>query len=345
MDGLCRESFYDVAHVCPPRGRIMTSKTQLVAVALAALVIGAGLGYVVALSSGAGGEETSRARIAALETQVAALQQQLQEAQRAASGTLQDNSVVVQGSDTMLILAQRWAEEYRKTQPELNIQVTGGGSGTGIAALIDGRVDIADASRPMKQSEIDAMVAKGKTPVAFSVALDGVSIIVYPSNPVRELTLQQLAAIYVGNYTNWNQVGGPDLGITVYGRQSTSGTYAFFKEHVMSNKDYRADMQSLAGNSDLVQAVSQDPSGIAYVGVAYAERRTDVIILGIKRDASSPAVRPTVATIKSGDYGISRPLFVITSGYPQGKLAAYIAWILSPEGQKVAADEGYVAII
>ncbi|TLN00750.1 PstS family phosphate ABC transporter substrate-binding protein, partial [bacterium] len=304
-------------------------------------IIGAGIGYAVTLSMGTTEAESLRNRIRTLETQVTGLQQQLLQA----GGTLQNNSVVVQGSDTMLILAQRWAEEYRKTHPELNIAVTGGGSGAGIAALIDGRVDIADASRPMTQSEVDALKAKGKTPVQFSVALDGVSIIVHPNNTVRELTIQQLAAIYTGNYTNWNQVGGPNLRITVYGRQSTSGTYAFFKEHVMKNKDYRADMQSLAGNSELVQVVSQDQSGIAYVGVAYVERRTDVVILGVKKDSSSPAVKPTVATIKSNEYSISRPLYVITTGYPQGKLAAYVSWILSPEGQRIAAEEGYVPII
>ncbi|MEM2926000.1 MAG: PstS family phosphate ABC transporter substrate-binding protein [Candidatus Bathyarchaeia archaeon] len=311
------------------------------AISLIALVIGAGIGYTVTLAMGSTEAKALRSQRQALEAQLADLQQQLIKA----GGTLQPNSIVIQGSDTMLILAQRWAEEYLKTHPELNIAVTGGGSGTGIAALIDGRIDLATASRPMKQSEIDAMRSKVKTPVQFSVALDGVSIIVHPSNPVKELTIKQLALIYTGNYTNWSQVGGPDLKITVYGRQSTSGTYAFFREHVMGNKDYRADMQSLPGNSDLVQAVSQDPSGIAYVGVAYAERRTDVAILAIKKDAASPSVKPTIATIKSGEYSISRPLYIITAGYPEGKLAAFIAWILSPEGQGIAAEEGYVPIV
>ena len=249
------------------------------------------------------------------------------------------------GSDTLLVLAQRWAEEYMKTHPNVKIAVSGGGSGTGIAALINGQIDIADASRQMKQSEIDEGKPKGITPVEWKVALDGISAIVHPDNPVGELTIEQLGLIYRGDLTNWSQLGGPDMPIITYGRQSNSGTYVYWKEHVLSNEDYRVDMQSLNGNSDIVEAVSKDEGAIGYVGIAYAEsRKTEVKILAVKNDASSPAIMPSQSTILDGSYPISRYLYVYTDGTPTGEMNQYLKWILGPQGQAIVSQVEYIPI-
>jgi len=249
------------------------------------------------------------------------------------------------GSDTLLVLAQRWAEEYMKTHPNAQIAVSGGGSGTGIAALINGQIDIADASRQINQKERDEAKSKGINPVEWKVALDGISAIVHPSNLMGELTIEQLGLIYRGNLTNWKQLGGPDMPIITYGRQSNSGTYVYWKEHVLGNKDYRADMQSLNGNADIVDAVSKDRSAIGYVGIAYAEsRRSEVKILAVKKDASSPAIMPNQPTILDGSYPISRYLYVYTNGMPTGEINQYIKWILGPQGQAIVSQVEYIPI-
>lgn len=261
------------------------------------------------------------------------------------ASTAETVAINQKGSDTLLVLAQRWAEEYMKTHPNVKIAVSGGGSGTGIAALIDGQIDIADSSREIKQSEIDEAKAKGITPVEWRVALDGISAIVHPSNPIGELTTEQLGLIYRGNLTNWKQLGGPDMPIITYGRQSNSGTYVYWKEHILGNKDYRVDMQSLNGNSDIVDAVSKDKGSIGYVGIAYAEsRRSEVKILAVKKDAGSPAVMPTQSTILDGSYPISRYLYVYTNGIPTGEINQYIKWILGPQGQAVVSEVEYIPI-
>jgi phosphate transport system substrate-binding protein len=254
-------------------------------------------------------------------------------------------SVNQKGSDTLLVLAQRWAEEYMKTHPNVQIAVSGGGSGTGIAALINGQIDIADASREMTQKELDQAKAKGINPVEWKVALDGITAIVNPSNSITELTIEQLGLIYKGNVTNWKELGGPDLRIVTYGRQSNSGTYVYWKEKVLGNKDYRADMQSLNGNSDIVDAVSKDKAAIGYVGIAYAEsRQNEIRILGVKKDAASPAVLPTAATVTDGTYPISRYLYFYTNGVPQGAIRDYIKWVLSPDGQAFVSKNEYVPL-
>lgn len=245
----------------------------------------------------------------------------------------------------MLVLAQRWAEEYMKAHPNVQIAISGGGSGTGIAALINGQIDIADASREMSQKELDDGRAKGITSVEWKVALDGISAIVHPSNPVRELTIEQLGLIYKGDLTNWKQLGGPDLPIITYGRQSNSGTYVYWKEHVLGNKDYRADMQSLNGNADIVDAVSKDKAAIGYVGIAYAEsRRSEAKILAVKKDASSPAVMPSQSTILDGSYPISRYLYLYTDGPPSGEVKQYVKWIIGPQGQAVVSEVEYIPL-
>jgi phosphate transport system substrate-binding protein len=249
------------------------------------------------------------------------------------------------GSDTLLVLAQRWAEEYMKKNPDVRIAVSGGGSGAGIAALINGQIDIADASREIKQIEIDEAKARGIDPVEWKVAIDGISVIIHPSNPINELTIEQLSAIYRGEIKNWKELGGPDLWIVTYGRQSNSGTYVYWKEHVLGNKDYRADMQSLNGNSDIVDAVSRDKAAIGYVGIAYAEsRRDEVKILAVKKDAGSPAVLPSQETIVDGSYPIARYLYFYTNGVPKGALAEYLRWVIGPEGQAIVPEVGYIPL-
>ena len=191
--------------------------------------------------------------------------------------------ITVKGSDTMVILAQRWAEEYMKQSSDAKIQVTGGGSGTGIAALINGTTDIANSSREIKPSEIkQAQDETGKMPFQFKVAMDALSVVVHKDNPVNELTLKQIEGIYIGAINDWSEVGGHAGKIIRYCRESNSGTYVFFREHVMKNKDYAADCQTMPGTSAVANAVSEDPNGIGYGGVAYFMSRPEVKILSAK---------------------------------------------------------------
>jgi len=249
------------------------------------------------------------------------------------------------GSDTLLMLAQTWAEEYMKTHPDVQIAVSGGGTGTGIAALINKQIDIADASRPMESKEIDEARDSGVDPVEWKVCLDGISVLVNPSNPISQLTLDQLMGIYTGEVKNWKEVGGSDGTIITYGRQSTSGTYVYWQEHVLRKKDYRSDMQALNGNADIVEAVAKDRNGIGYVGVAYARQRSkDVKILGVQKDVNSPPVLPTKETVEDGSYPIARYLFIYTDGIPTGAVKDYIKWMLGPDGQAIVEKNEYIQL-
>lgn len=250
----------------------------------------------------------------------------------------------IKGSDTLLMLSQRWAEDFMAENPDAIIQVTGGGSGVGIAALIDGTTDVANASRPIKDKEIEEAKGKGIEPLEFAVAMDGISVIINPENTATELTLAQIKGIYTGEITNWKEVGGPDLEVVTYGRQSSSGTYVYFKEHVLEDEDYRADNQELSGNSLLCDSVSKDKAGIAYVGVGYASKRDDIVIAGVKVDDASPAVVPSIETVGGGEYPISRFLYNYTNGKPEGAAKAYLAWALSDEGQATAEEVEYIAL-
>ena len=250
------------------------------------------------------------------------------------------------GSDTMLELAQIWAEEYVKVNDNVTISVSGGGSGTGIAQLINGQVDIADASRPIKNREIKTAESQGVTPVEFKTCLDGIAIIAHKNIDISEISFEKLRGIYNGSISNWKSVGGPDLKITVYGRQSNSGTYVFFQEHVLDKNDYRTDMQPLNGNAQIVDAVIGDDEGIGYVGVAYAENRAEeLIILKVKEEENSEAFFPTIDNIASGDYPISRYLYLYTNDNPTGEIAQYVRWILNEDGgQKVAESLGFIPL-
>lgn len=253
-----------------------------------------------------------------------------------------EEKITVKGSDTMVILAQRWAEKYMSTHPQIVIQVTGGGSGTGISALINGTTDICNASRPMKQSEREKLKQRyGSLGVEIKSAMDGLSIYVNEASPVKELSLQQLKDIYTGKVTNWKDVGGPSQKIIVYGRENNSGTYVYFMDDVLMGEDYTASMESMPGTAAVVNAVAKDKGGIGYGGAAYGKGIREI---KVKKDAGSKAYPPTLEYIKSGEYPISRFLYMYVKSRPTGTMKEYIDWILSDEGQKIVTEVGYFPI-
>lgn len=249
--------------------------------------------------------------------------------------------ITVKGSDTLVILAQKWAEEYMKTSNGANIQVTGGGTGVGISALINGATDIANASRKMKQTEKDKLKQRYNTfGVEVACAKDGVTVYVNPANKITELSIKQLSDIYKGVITNWKEVGGADQSIKLYGRENSSGTYVFFQEDVVKG-DYASSCQTLPGTAAVVNAVKKDPYGIGYGGAAFAE---GIVICKVKKDDKSAAFVPTAETIKTGEYPITRYLYMYLRNRPTGETKKYIDWILSPAGQKLVVDMGYFPV-
>jgi phosphate transport system substrate-binding protein len=250
-------------------------------------------------------------------------------------------NITVKGSDTLVRLGQRWAEEYMKLNPGAVIQVSGGGSGTGIAALLNGTTDICQSSRDMKQKEYDDAKAKGINTYRVPVALDGIAVFMHKDNPVQELSLEQLKGIYTGQITNWKDVGGPDHVIILYSRENNSGTYAFFKEHVLQNEDYSEMCQNLPGTAAVVNAISKDKFGIGYGGIAW---ESGVKHAAVKKDSNSKAIMPTIETITTGTYPVSRELYWFLNGTPSGELKNLLNWALSPEGQKVAESIDYVPL-
>jgi phosphate transport system substrate-binding protein len=255
-----------------------------------------------------------------------------------ASSFAEQSKITVKGSDTMVILAQKWAELYMKQNPAASIQVTGGGSGVGITALINGTTDIANASRPMKQAEIEKLKARYNTlGVQIPCAKDGITVFLNEANKVEELTLKQLSDIYQGKIRNWKELGGNDAEIRMYGRENSSGTYTYFHDEVVK-ADYAASVQSLPGTAAVVNAVKKDVNGIGYGGAAYA---IGVKHAKVKKDAGSPAILPTAETIRKGEYPITRFLYMYMRNRPTGETKKYIDWILSQEGQMVVTDVGY----
>jgi phosphate transport system substrate-binding protein len=249
--------------------------------------------------------------------------------------------ITVKGSDTMVILAQKWAEVYMKSNPNTAIQVTGGGSGVGISALINGATDIANASRKMKPTEKEKLKARYNTlGVEVACAKDGITVYLHPGNKVKELTVEQLGKIFRGEIKNWKEVGGADADIKLYGRENSSGTYVFFQENVVMG-DYAANCQTLPGTAAVVNAVKKDVNGIGYGGAAYAE---GIEICKVKKDANSPAYEASTETIAKNQYPITRYLFMYLRNKPTGAMKSYIDWILSPEGQKLVVEMGYFPI-
>ncbi|MEO6096746.1 MAG: phosphate ABC transporter substrate-binding protein [Fibrobacteria bacterium] len=250
--------------------------------------------------------------------------------------------ITVKGSDTMVILAQRWAEKYMATHPDVSVQVTGGGSGTGISALINGTTDICDASRKMKASEREKLKQRfNSLGVEVPSARDGLAVYLNEASPVSELSLDQVKAIYTGKLTNWKDVGGPDAKIVLYGRENNSGTYVYFRDNVLKGQDFAPGVQSLPGTAAVVNAVSKDKLGIGFGGAAYAK---GLKFAKIKKDEGSTAYEPTAETVKNGSYPITRYLYMYLKSRPTGALKEYIDWTLSPEGQVIVTEVGYFPV-
>ncbi len=252
------------------------------------------------------------------------------------------------GSDTLVNVALAWAEAYQKVDPSVSIAVTGGGSGTGIAALINGTVDIANASRQIKPDEISAAQKNGIDPVEFVVAVDALAVIVNPDNPVDQLTIDQLSDIFTGRIANWKEVGGRDAPIVLVSRESNSGTHVYFLEHVVrrgdaTNKDIFAEQTLMMPSSvGITSEVGRNPNAIGYDGLGYVTK--DEKMIAVAKDAASPYVSPAVETAMDGTYPLSRNLYMYTAGQPSGVIEQYLTWIRSPEGQKIVADLGFVPV-
>jgi phosphate transport system substrate-binding protein len=255
----------------------------------------------------------------------------------------QGTTIQIKGSDTMVNLMSDLAEAYMKAHPDASIAVTGGGSGTGIAALINGTTDICAASRTMKKEEVEQAQGRNVTPVETIIALDGISLMVNKKNPVSELTLDQLKNIYTGVYTRWSDVGGPDQPIIVLSRESNSGTYVYFQEHVLQKKDYAPSVRLMPSTAAITKSVTDDKWAIGYGGVAYAEH-ANVKTLRVKTTPAEAGVAPSEATVHDGSYPISRPLFLYTNGTPSGNSKAFIDFCMSDEGQKIVTRTGYITV-
>ncbi|HXI11519.1 MAG TPA: phosphate ABC transporter substrate-binding protein [Thermoanaerobaculia bacterium] len=250
--------------------------------------------------------------------------------------------VTIKGSDTMVIMNAKLAEAFMAKGPGRNLQVTGGGSGVGIAALLNGTTDIAAASRPMKVSEIDKLKARfASRGVEIPIARDGLAVYLHASNPVKELTMQQLREIYTGKMTNWKQIGGKDATIIIYSRENSSGTYVYFKDNVLMGKDFSPRAQTLQGTAAVVNAISKDPNGIGYGGAAYAK---GIRFAGVKKDANTPAYTPSLVTVRSGQYPITRFLYLYSRAAPKGVAKGFVDFALSPEGQQIVSKVGYFPV-
>jgi len=261
------------------------------------------------------------------------------------------DQITVKGSDTMVLIAQRWAEAYMKATPGTSVQVTGGGSGTGIAGIIEGTCNVANSSRPIKASELAKGKDSGKNLIEHKMALDALCVVVHPNNSVKELSVAQVKAIMTGAITDWSAVGGTPGAIVLYSRESSSGTYAFMKEHIMGNADYAATAQTLPGTAAIKSAIARDPKAIGYGGAAYFGGMKDVKILGIKPTKDAAAIYPVLASgevdepkIRSLEYPIARYLYCYTNGQPTGAMKKYFDWMLGAEGQKLVRAEGYVPL-
>ncbi len=251
------------------------------------------------------------------------------------------------GSDTLVNLALAWAETYMQAHQDVRISVTGGGSGTGIAAMINGTVDIANASREMKPEEIASAERRGISPVEFVVARDAIAIVVNPANPVSKLTLQQISEIYTGEITNWRELGGEDRPIVLLSRESNSGTYVYFLENVVRMGNQKSSLlfspeTLLMPSSEGISAeVRLNVNAIGYDGLGYVT--PDQKVVAVARDGRGPYVLPSIATVNDGSYPISRPLYMYTAGKPLGQKRDFMDWLLH-DGQVLVAKLGFVPI-
>jgi len=260
-------------------------------------------------------------------------------------GSSEVKYISIKGSDTMVHLAANWAETYMDKHKDVDISVTGGGSGTGIAALLNGTTDICIASRKIKSTEEKLAVKKGLSAKAIVTARDGIAIVVNPKNPIIELSIDQLGEIYTGAYTSWKDVGGPDEPIVILSRESSSGTYVFFQKRVMKKKDYTQEALLMPSTAAIIQSVVQDTWAIGYVGLGYATKASDKVkMLGVKDGPDSPAIGASVETVQNATYSIARPLHFYTNGDPTSATKDFIDFVLSKEGQAIVLEAGYVPV-
>jgi len=251
-----------------------------------------------------------------------------------AVGAFAAEKIVINGSTTVLPIAQKAAEIYMKENPGVNITISGTGSGDGIKALVDGTTDIANSSRFIKDSEIKTSIENGVFPVAHRIAMDSIIPVVHPSNNVRNLTLKQLKDIYMGKITNWNQVGGANKPIVLISRDTSSGTYEVWFEMVLEKQKVAASASLLASNGAIVTSVAQNPNAIGYIGLGYLDNTVKALQVN--------GVTPSAATTRNGKYPIARPLFMFTEGWPKGAVLDFINFMVSPKGQKVVEEAKFV---
>jgi len=260
----------------------------------------------------------------------------------------QPNNLQIKGSDTMVNLGQAWAEEYMKQNPGTSIAVTGGGSGTGISAMVNNTCDIAEVSREMKESEIELIASKGTTPKKIVVALDGLAVVVSPANKISELTIDQLADVFTGKIKNWKELGGRDAKIVLLSREVNSGTHVYFKEHVLRHgkadgkEEFAAEALLLSSSQAIADEVAQNQDAIGYYGMGYITTREKA--LKVAKDKNSPYEAPTMENVISRAYPISRPLLMYTKGDPKGLAKAFIDFVLSPAGQQVVKKLDFVPV-
>ncbi len=265
------------------------------------------------------------------------------------TSTSASRSIQNKGSDTIVNIALAWAEAYREVDPSVSIAVTGGGSGTGIAALMNGTVDIANASRAMNEDEIAEARADGIEPVEHVVAIDALAVILHPDNPVSELTIPQLSDIYTGRITNWQEVGGHDAPIILLSRETNSGTHVYFLEEVVRRGDsesteiFAPQTMLMPSSVGITSELRRNPNAIGYDGLGYVDPAHEKVV-AVAADANSPFIFPTLETAMSGEYPLARDLYMYTAGEPEGVIAEYLHWILGPMGQQIVANLGFVPL-
>ena len=258
------------------------------------------------------------------------------------------DSIQIKGSDTMVNLGQAWAEEFMMKNPDANIAITGGGSGTGIAALINGTCDIAEASRAMKPQELEQAKKNGRDVKEFEVAIDALAVVVHPSNPIKELTIEQLSGIFTGKIENWKELGGKDEKILALSRERNSGTHVYFLEHVVRKGNEKGPEQfaprvlMLSSSQAIIEEVAQSSGAIGYVGHGYISNRVKAI--GVAKTAEGPFVMPTTENALNKTSPLARPLFFYTGSKPQGTVKTFIDFVLSDEGQKIVESMDFVPL-
>lgn len=258
------------------------------------------------------------------------------------AGVFSANAQKISGSDTVLPLSQKEAESYMKENPSAVLSVTGGGSGVGVSALLSGTIDIAQASRSLKFDEKLKLKAAGKKAVEVIVAYDALAVIVHPSNKVNELTREQLEGIFTGQITNWKELGGEDLRIIPYARETSSGTYEFFRQNVLKNKNYVNGIMSMPATGAIVQSIRQTKGAIGYVGLAYLNKEVQAV--SVSYDAGETFVAPSEANAVNKTYPIVRPLYYYYEEKSKTKVQAFIDYVRSPKGQKLVSEIGFIPV-